>query len=233
MKTFIQLLVLTVIVSSMTRADLRVSAVKGEIYVRHNVQEQWVRVAVGDLLKPDDSIMSGGKSSATINIDNVKKVVVPELAIIDCADLRVLSTGDLLLKLAMEQVRSLPNGAKGKELQIPRTTIVHGESKGVRSQPVSTPNPVAGSLQLNGTRVLFDQGYYATCILKTKHVLRLHPDVEKKTEARLLVASALENLRLEEEALNEYNTLKSERLSPRERVLVEKKVATLAKKRKE
>ena len=233
MNTLVRLFALTAIVVTMAHPDIQVSAVKGDVYVRHNVQEDWVKVAVGDVLKPDDSIMSGSKSTATIMIDNNKKFTLPELVIIDCADLRVLTNTDLLLKLAMEQVRLLPNGGKGKEFQIPRTTIIHGESKESSMSRASPSDPSAGSLQLNGTRVLFDQGYFATCVLKTKHVLRLYPGVTRKTEARLLVATALENLKLNEEALNEYHTLKSESLSAGERMLVEKKVAALVKKRKE
>ena len=233
MKHLIRLCLLLVILGSLVHAEIRVAGVKGDVQVRHNVQEQWIKVAVGDILKPDDSIKSGGKSTATIIIDDNKKFILPELVIVDCADLRVLTTGELLLKLAMEQVRSLPNGSTDKEIQIPRTTIVHGEAKDMRVATATPTDPTAGSLQLNGTRVLFDQGYYATCVLKTKHVLRLYPYIRKKTEARLLVATAFENLKLEEEALNEYNSLKSELLSSTERTLVDKKVATLVKKRKE
>src|SRR5260221_1239421 len=129
MKLTMIILFLAVIGGTVVRADIRVIAVKGAVSVRHNVQEEWIPVSRGDLLKPDDSMKSGGKSSASLLVDGKTTVVLPEMAIIDLSDLRTLSKEDLLLKLAMERIRRIPAKDRDQDISIPQATTLHGENK--------------------------------------------------------------------------------------------------------
>ena len=85
-------------------------------------------------------------------------------------------------------------------------------------------------LELNGTKVLFDNGYNATGVLKTKQVYRLYPALAKKIESRLLVASGFEQLNLLRDALTEYRGLLKESLSPEQRSAVQQHIEVLQKK---
>jgi hypothetical protein len=209
-------------------ADIKITAIKGNVYVRHNVQEEWTQVAVGDILKPEDSMKLDKKSSATILIDGKNKVIVPEFVIVDLSDFRVLTQEDLLLKLAMERVRSLPPERQDNELQIPQTTTVHGENKSPLAG-TSPANTATATLQLNGTKVLFDKGFYATCVLKTKEIFRLHPEMLGYADARIMIADALENMKLYGEALNEYLNIPASDLSSKQQTVVKGKIAQLRK----
>ncbi len=208
-------------------AQIKVTAVKGEVFVRYGASESWLQVAVGDILKPTDSMKSGKHSSAVMTIDDIKKITVPEQVIVDASDLRELSQDEFLLKLAMEQVRSVPLPEKD-QLNIPRTTTMHGSQKDTPNSLSSTLE--SGVLQLNGTKVLFDNGYNATGVLKTKQVYRLYPALTKQFENRLLVASAFEKLNLVRDALNEYRDLLKETTSPEQRSSIQHKVDELKKK---
>lgn len=212
--------------ASVALADSKVSAVKGQVYVRHGIQEAWVKVAVGDVLKPDDTIRLDAKSSATIVVDGVKKLVVPELVVIDLSDLRALTQEEFLLKLAMEDVRSVRPSDGREIMNTPRTTTMHGEQRGLpRSK---RPGDVGyGSLELNGARLLFDHGYYATSVLKSKEVFRRIPALKRAIDARLTVALALEKMRLQSEALEEYTALNAERLNAKQKTLVSGRIAVL------
>jgi hypothetical protein len=229
MKTYmLSLLVALLGIAASARCDIKVTAVKGNVYVRHNVQENWTRVAAGDILKPEDSMKLDRKASATILIDDAKKLVVPELVIVDLSDFRQLSQEDLLLRLAMEHVRSISPEPGGEEFQIPQTTTMHGENKDGRA--VTAPSTAAtATLQLNGTKVLYTKGYYATCALKTKEIFRLHPELRSDGGARIMVAGALENMKLYEEALNEYLAIPQSCLSAKQEALVNKKISQLKK----
>ena len=216
--------------AAVVKADIKVVSVKGDVQVRRGVVEQWHALAAGDILKPEDSMKSGKKSTATLMIDSKKKITVPEMVIIDCSDLRNLTQEELLLMLAMESVRSVPAKETDDRLTIPKTTSVHGENRDI----VGATNAVhsgIGVLQLNGTKVLYDQGFYATCVLKTKEVFRMNPRLRSMIEYRLLVANAMEKMKLDGEALSEYYTLKSERLTPEQQSMVEQKISQLKKKR--
>ncbi|TLY33621.1 MAG: hypothetical protein E6K56_00570 [Ignavibacteria bacterium] len=208
------------------RADIKVTAVKGSVYVRHNVQEQWVSVSPGDLLKPDDSMKSGRKSSATVLIDDKTAVIMPEQAIIDMADLRTLTKEELLLKLAMERIRSVPDKSGDDELSIPRTTTIHGSNMDQHAA-AGAVDPEMGTMRMKGTEVLFGNGFYETGILKAKELFRLYPDLSSRINDRLMVAKALEALRLKGEAMEEYIQLGKAQLTDEQRTAVTKRLELL------
>ena len=190
-------------------ADFSVKAVRGSVEVRRGVMEEWRKVKVGDLLKPEDSMRTGPGASATIEMDK-RKLVVPELTILDISDVRQLTQEDFLLKLAMENILAVPPREKD-ELAIPSATVLHGENKSKTDITVSTDGKV-GEMQLHGARVLYDNSYYATSILKSKETLRTHPEVRSNYDARLTVAMAFERMKLTKEAITEYSLLSKENL---------------------
>lgn len=190
-------------------ADFVVKAVKGTVEVRRGVAEEWRTVKVGDLLKPEDSMRTGPRSSATIEADK-KKLTVPEMTILDISDVRQLSQEDFLLKLAMENILAVPPREKD-ELSIPSATVLHGKDMTKTDQPVF-PEAKIGEMELKGARVLYDNSYYATAVLKSKETLRTRPELKLNLDARLMIASAFEKMRLTKEAITEYSLLSKENL---------------------
>jgi hypothetical protein len=226
LKSTICCLIALLVSGTTLRADVKVTAVKGSVYVRHNVQEQWVIVAPGDVLKPDDSMKSGLKSSATVVIDGRTTLTMPEQAIIDMADLRTLTKEELLLKLAMERIRSVPDRNGDDELLIPRTTTIHGANMD-RREAAGAIDPAAGTMRMKGTEVLFGNGFYETGILKAKELFRLYPDLSDRIDDRLMVAKGLEALKLKGEAMEEYIELGKAQLTDEQRAVVMKKIEVL------
>jgi hypothetical protein len=228
MRTIMMLMTLTLAVMLTASADIRITAVKGSVQVRHGVSEAWQAVAPGDVLKPEDTIRLERSSAASLAVDGSKKIDLPEMVQIDLADLRDLSQEQLLLMLAMEDVRSVAPRTDDDRLLIPRTTTVHGTRKFSPSESAADV-AATGSLELNGTKVLFENGFYATCILKTKEVLRQYPLLPGQLDPRFRVASALEKMRLTREAFEEYSSLSKEQLPPQKRASVEQKMNELRK----
>jgi hypothetical protein len=201
--------VLSLLVLPLLAADFTVKAVKGTVEVRRGVMEEWRKIKVGDLLKPEDSMRTGPGASATIEIGK-RKLVVPELTILDISDVRQLTQEDFLLKLAMENILAVPARDKD-ELEIPSATVLHGENKSKTALPSLSDGKV-GEMQLHGARVLYDNSYYATSILKSKETLRTHPEVRSNYDARFTVAMAFEKMKLTKEAITEYSLLSKENL---------------------
>jgi len=189
--------------------DFTVKAVKGIVEVRRGVSEEWRKVKVGDLLKPEDSMRTGENSSATVEIET-SRMVVPPMTIIDFSDLRQLSREDFLLQLAMENILAVPPRDRD-EIEIPSATVLHGANREKEKAPVYSDETV-GRMQLQGAKVLFDNAYYATSILKAKATLRSYPDLRSDFDARITVALAFEKLKLDNEAITEYSLLGKEDL---------------------
>jgi hypothetical protein len=190
--------------------DFVVRATKGSVEVRKGVTEEWKKVKVGDLLKPEDSMRTGPGSSATVEFDK-RKLTVPEMTILDISDVRQLSQEDFLLKLAMQNILSVPPRERD-ELSIPSATVLHGDNAAKSNVQVFSDANV-GEMELHGARVLFDNSYYATAILKSKETLRTHPELKSNFDARLTIATAFEKMKLTKEAVTEYSLLAKENLA--------------------
>jgi hypothetical protein len=223
------LLSLTVLIVAIGSAEIKVTAVKGDVSVRRGTDEQWLTLAPGDILKPEDSMRLGKHSSASILTGDGRQLVLPELVQLDLADVRSLTQEELLLQLAMERVRSVPDRDRKNDLSIPRTTTVHGSNRGATTvhHPVSFE---AGPLQLNGVKVLFRNGFYATGVLRAKELFRLMPDLANDIDSRMMVAGGLEKMNVDAEALAEYTDIKKANLSEAQRMQIDQRV-TLLKKR--
>ena len=230
MKTYF-LLATAFLAAAAVAGDIKVVSVRGDVQVRRGVHEQWQTAAPGDVLKPEDSIKLEKLSSAVILLGEKERFVLPPEAIVDLSDLRRLTQEDLLLMLAMERVRSVPGGHPGDDLAFPRTSTVHGANRG-SLPPAPAPGHSPGAFELNGTNFLYEHGFYATCVLKSKEVFRLNPALLKVIDARMRVASALERMSLTGEAAEEYSGLLSEQMPPGERSMVEQKLAELKKNAK-
>ena len=194
-------------------ADIVVQAIQGDVSVRHGVTEVWTKVTVGDVLRPDDTMKTGKKGSAVITVPTsqsgtavARRISLPADVIVDMSDVRDLTQEELMLKLTMEKVRASSYQWKSDELQVPNADVVHGADRS-STQPLSASDPATGVLELNGARVLYDNGFFATCALKGMEIFRLYPPLGKEFRSRLLVAEALEKAHLRGEALNEYGAI--------------------------
>lgn len=201
----------------------------GDVYVRHGVAEVWTRVVAGDVLKPDDTMKTGKKGSALLVVSGSKRMMLPAEVIVDVSDIRDLSQEELMLKLAMEKVRASSYQWKNDEMNISNAAFVHGPDR-TPSKPLTENEIEIGRFEWNGTKVLYDNGYYSTSALKAMGVLRRYPSLGDKFENRLLVAQALEKAHLRGEALSEYVTIsQSDKLTAGQREVVAGRIAQLRK----
>lgn len=212
--------------------EIQVLKLSGDVNVRQGVTEVWTRVAVGDVLRPDDSMKTGPKGSATLAVrmdgGTVKRITLPPEVIVDLSDMRDLTQEELMLKLTMEKVRSSSYEWKEENGVPPNASVIHGANKG--SAQTGENDPAVGTMQLRGTRVLYENGYYSTSALRAMEIFRLYPALGRDFSNRLLVAEALERANLRGESLNEYGAMLGlENLTPEQEALVRARMNALKK----
>lgn len=227
MKKIITFLILTSILTISLSAQLKVLTTKGDVKVRYGVSEEWKQLKAGDQINLADAIRTSSKSSAVIQINNQKKIALNEKTIVEMADLRYLSQEELLLKLAMERILSVPPQDRDNDLIPARTTIIHGEKKSKVQLPI--PNDIA-MMQLNGAKLLYDNNFYGTCVIRIKEVLRLNQNLSDVVNYKLMTANSLEKSNLFEEALNEYASLPFDQLTSPQKQIVQQNIDRLKKK---
>ena len=225
MKRMFGIMLLALLTVPLVASDFAVKEIKGTVDVRRGISEEWKALQAGDVLKPEDTIRTGKNSFLRVVVDG-KQVRVPERTMVDISDFRELTQEEFLLKLAMENILAVPPRENGF-MAIPRTTVIHGtEAKEPMNEKV-TIEP--GIMQLQGAKLLYDNMFYATSILKTKETLRLYPDLLTNIDARLRVASAFESMKLTNEALTEYSGMLSENIPAQQKSVAQKAIERIRK----
>ncbi len=232
MNKILYTLILVLITSLTLAAEIKVLSVSGDVKVRQGVNEDWRLLNIGEKLGIEDAVRIGSKSSALLILDDGKKIALPDQSIVEIADLRKLTREELLLKLAMERILVVPPQDRSTDLIPPRTTIIHGEKRSdkINSLPESSGN---ATLILNGAKILYDNQYFGTFILRVKEVFRIYPDASDRTDFRLMSANALEKTNLYQEALNEYAQIPQDNLSADRKLLLQQNIDRLVKKLKD
>jgi len=229
--TFIACMISTVALAK----DIVVQKVQGDVSVRHGVTDVWTKVKAGDILRPDDTMKTGKRASAVLvapsqsnDATATKRITFPSEVMVDMSDVRDLSQEELMLKLTMEKVRSAPSEWKNKEFKIPNAAVLHGEPPATSA--LNENDIQTGVLQLNGTRVLFDNGFYSTSALRGMDVLRRYPSLADNFEHRFMIAQALEKANLRGEALSEYVGLSlSESVTSNQKEILQTRITQLRK----
>lgn len=229
MKKILSILMIVGVTFMAKGEDIVLKKVSGDVHVRHGVTEVWTKIAVGDVLKSDDTMKTGEKGLALLVVNGGKRISLPPEVIVDVSDIRDLTQEELMLKLTMEKVRASSYQWKNDEMNVPNAKIVHGADR-TPTQPLTENQLEIGRFEWNGTKVLYDNGYYSTSALKAMDVLRRYPPLGEKFENRLLIAQALEKANLRGEALSEYVALSQiDTLSDGQRDLVKSRVSQLRK----
>jgi hypothetical protein len=233
MKIIVLILMLGVACGATAAAEsITIQRAEGEVSVRHGVAEVWNTVAAGDLLRPNDTMRTGmgGNAVLLVHLDTdtaPKRITLPPHVIVDMSDIRDLTQEELMLKLTMEQVRGSSYQWKNDGMWIPDAAVVHG-ANAAGSGPVSENNIQTGRLQLNGVRVLYENGFFASCVLRAMEVFRLYPALGGSFEHRLMLAESMEKANLRGEAIAEYGAVsRLENLTPGQRQQVQNKLQTL------
>ncbi len=224
MKRVVSVVILSLVTVALCANDFTVKAVKGSVEVRRGVSEEWKKLSVGDVLKPEDSMRTGRGASAIIESSS-RNLTVPEMAIIDISDVRELTQEEFLLKLAMENILAVPP-RNNHDVMIPSTTVLRGSDRS-KEESAAPPHVETGAMQLHGARVLFENSLYGTSILKSKEVFRIYPTLKTDYHARMMVAQAFERLKLTNEAVTEYSLLAKESLTPQQAKQVQSAIERL------
>jgi hypothetical protein len=234
----ISMLVVALMLHAAVRAEgITVQKSEGDVKVRQGVTEVWNKVAPGDVLRPHDTMRTGPNGSAVLLVSldaggAAKRISLPSQVIVDMSDIRNLTQEELMLKITMEKVRASSYEWKNDGLNIPNAAVVHGEDR-ASGVPATENDKQVGQLLLNGARVLFDNGFYATTVLRSMEVFRMYPALGGMFDHRFLLAQAMERANLHGEALAEYSSLsRMEGLTPAQHQVVQGKMDALRAERR-
>jgi len=193
------LLALFVFISSITAQQFKVAELKGEVKYQSGTSEVWAEINVGEDMQMDGFISTGKNSSVQIkesgNIFNIG-----ELSVVSISSIKKMSTDELLLALAMEDMINAPK-TNGKGNSSSTATYGTKESAGKTSNIIAND---FGILRLNGAMQLAENGLMESSVIFAKETYRKYPETINIASYRIFFADVLYEKGLYVEALGDY-----------------------------
>jgi hypothetical protein len=212
------------LIPSLIAQEFKAADVKGDVKYRSGTSEEWVEVKEGAALRSDDFVITGAKSSVLIkgskNIINLE-----EFTAVSISSIKTMSTDDLLLALAMEDMINAPkpNGKNNSS-----NTAVYGNKEGQSKNPELKADDF-GIKRLNGAVQLAKSGFKESSVVFAKETYRKYPDSKQIPSYRIYFADILYEKGLYEEALGDYLDIAKLDLSKEEKSKVESQTQSINK----
>ena len=212
------------LIPSLIAQEFKAADVKGDVKYRSGTSEEWVEVKEGAALRSDDFVITGAKSS--VQIKGSKNIInLEEFTAVSISSIKTMSTDDLLLALAMEDMINAPkpNGKNNSS-----NTAVYGNKEGQSKNPELKADDF-GIKRLNGAVQLAKSGFKESSVVFAKETYRKYPDSKQIPSYRIYFADILYEKGLYEEALGDYLDIAKLDLSKEEKSKVESQTQSINK----
>lgn len=218
------LLIFLLFISSLTAQEFKVINVNGDVKYRSGTSEIWTEVKEGEILKSNDFISTGEKSS--VQIKGTGSIInIGELSAVSIASIKIMTTDELLLALAMEDMINAPKtNGKGNS----GNTAVYGNKEGTEKNTELITDDF-GIRRLNGAMQLAKNGLTESSVVFAKETYRKYPETKQVAFYRIFFAEVLSEKGLYEEALGEYLDIQKLELSKEQINKVESQINSINK----
>lgn len=216
------ILISILFLSALFAQEISVLNIKGEVKFQTATSESWNELKPGVMLQPTDFVTTGKKSSVKFKRNN-QIFNLEELSAVSLSSVKSISTDELLLALAMEDMINAPktNGKKNSN-----NTAAYGDKEGDRKN-IQLSNDDFGMKRLNGAVQLAENGFKKSAIIFAKETYRKYPDTKQITAYRIIFADLLFEEGLYEEALGDYLQISKLELNNAEKLKVEKQIKSI------
>lgn len=216
------IMILILLVSFISAQEFTVEKISGDVKILKGTSEKWEAVKKGEILTGNAVLLTEANSYIQLNKDNNRFVLKGDAAI-GLNHIKQVSINDLLLALALDEIRNVP---KIKKNSISKNTAVYGSKNKVEKEITVDKNQL-GAKKLNGAKLLNENGYSESSVIVAKEVFRNYPKISMKFEDRLYFADILNELELYQEAATEYSKLENITLSDTEKNTIKKRIETV------
>lgn len=204
---------------SLCAQQFTVEKVSGSVLTLKGTEEKTIPVKRGDKLDGTDLLITDNNSFVQLN-NSGNIFLLKSNSALGLSNIKKISINDLLLRLAVEDIKNIP---KGKKNSNGRTTAVYGSEIG-ESPPVVITKDQLGVKKLNGAKQLSEEGYKKSAIVVARETFRKHPNTKNMVEYRIYFASQLYSLKLYEEAAEEFNKIQKLDLSEKQKAEITEKL---------
>ncbi len=202
MKIF-NILLLSFIFMANAFAAVKIESMRGEVQVRHGVDEHWSDAHKGMLLDEIDTIQTW-EGTVVLKRQDGSLFTMGSLSILDISDLRAISRQELFVFLMSQKVQRMKPRQQPSKLNMPNVTSVHGDKK-TAEQRTKKDSVVQGwQRELNAAKAMYDQEFYTNSVVKLHKALRRHSSANDCAEINLYLGKSFEQLDESGQAIDNY-----------------------------
>ena len=202
MKTIMIFLIGLFLSINIAAQNFIVEKVSGEVKYLSGAEEDWKTVEEGIILNGDDVLLTENKSYVKLN-NSGSRFLLQSNSALGLDHIEKISINDLLLALAMEEIRNVPKKDGDGNT---KNTVVYGAETKSEDKPILTSNDF-GIKRLNGAKQLAENGFKESAVIVAKETYRKYPDTKKLIKDRLYFADLLAGMKLYEEAFGELTAI--------------------------
>jgi len=218
------IIILTVLFASILFSqDFKVNKITGKVLVQKGIEDSFLPVQNGDILNGSDLVITEDNSFIQLERENNRFILKANSAL-GLNHIRKISVNDLLLALAMEEIRNIPTN---KQNGIEKNTAVYGENISTNVEG-KLPISKLGKMKINGAKQLSENGFNESAIIVSKDTFRKYPSTKLNFEDRIYFANLLEELNLFNETLDEYKSISKLALTKTQQIFVRNKVENIS-----
>ena len=219
MKILYNIIFITIFTANLFAQDFLVEKVSGDVKYLSGTNEEWLTVEKGSILGGDDVLLTENKSFVQLNNEGSRFILQSNSAL-GLNHVEKVSINDLLLALAMEEIRNVPKtNGNGNT----KNTAVYGTETKPEEQLKISSNDF-GIKRLNGAKQLAQNGFKESAVIVAKETYRKYPDTKNILEDRLFFADLLAELKLYEEAFSELTLISSLQMNEMNAAVVTQKI---------
>jgi hypothetical protein len=218
-----KIILIILLISGLLQAQsYTVEILKGFAQAQTCLTENWFNLKQGDVVGINTTVMINDNSIIQLkSIDT--KFTLSGPAALQLANIKRMSTDDVLLALAMEDMINAP---KNKKEEKSKNTAVYGTEENGKSMP-SDISTGLGIKRLNGAMQLAASGYIGSAVITAEETFRKYPETYSFATYRIYFAKLLAELNLYQEAFDEYSSIKNLKLTLAENKEVDSKMDEL------
>ena len=210
--------------TSVLSQQIKVIDVNGDVKYQSGTSEKWTELKRGEVLQPNGFISTGKSSSINIE-ESGDKITIGEMSAVSISSIKKMTTDELLLALAMEDMINAPKtNGNGNS----KSTITYGE-KETTGKTNQLKSDDFGVKRLNGAVQLADNGFKESSVVFAKETYRKYPDTKLIASYRIFFADVLYQKGLYEEALGDYIEIQTMDLNKEQAAKVQSQIDNISK----
>jgi hypothetical protein len=224
-KTCLKIILISILlIVSAAAQKFKVINVSGDVKYQSGASENWVEVKSGELLQADGIISTSNKSS--VKIKQYEEIItIGELSAVSISSIKKMTTDELLLALAMEDMIKAPKtNGKGNS----NSTATYGNKESIDKSDQLKNNDF-GIKRLNGAMQLADNSMQESSVVFAKETYRKYPETKQIASYRIFFADILYEKGLYEEALGDYLEIQSLNLNNEQISKVDSRIDSINK----